>query len=538
LQDSGADLKGVEGRRFGESKLVFDALRRAERKDADGESDVAAVEQSEVTEGTPGWLDQQIGSYKGRLTNLVTEDGVTAALHALAADSVRTYRTAVQSMDRFRYRNVCDLIFVAISALIRVWDNTNNHTALIQASFLGEALLKDNQHIHEAKVILIHLYMRLDLAAQAMRHWDSLSVKEVQFDTIGHAFLTRLSVVHPHKITTVKTKYSEPHAITANALAMYHRCEEKLAQTCANVLTNGQTGMLFELQELRENLRMSTTRRLISLEQRRLARLFKQPLDMKATQITPRLTAQWLAMKDNRDFKAAFDYGYNVERVLHDHSKPETWILYALAADTVWCVANGLVAPVKDAEILLEHLDKTTTTSGSDASSLSRPELHAGQLSYRMLQLLVTPSSISSKSITELTTLLTNTDLSFLNDTTSDTPSFPLNLRQHYIHIDTLRTIPAFATHLLASTSKPPPPKKDLTALQAKATELFARIQKHAADQTSRLQVPHVRLCLQQAEGLWKVLQEFGEDAIREFGAGIVEAAKSGWKGVGTVELG
>lgn len=285
-------------------------------------------------------------------------------------ESTETYRKAVQSIDQFRYRHVCQLVFLAISALVKIWEQHDEKDALLQAAFIGEMLLRNNQHIHEAKVILIHLYMRLDLATLALKHWDSLSVKEIQLDTMGHVFLTRLSITHPHKATTSTTRSNDPLAITIQALSMYVRCEQKLAECEANVLNNGQTGMILDLHELRENLRLSLSRRIFSLEQRRLARFFRSPaLDANAIHVEPRLTAQWLNAKDNRDFAAAFNYGYNAERALHALDDAQAYILHSLAADTAWCLANSVVPPIKDTDALLQKLSELETTATSSTSS-------------------------------------------------------------------------------------------------------------------------------------------------------------------------
>lgn len=524
LQDSEKDLGAIKGRSFATSKQVHDAAKRTGSPQANGEAATAASEESSTAKiGSPDWLDGRIVTLKSQFVAL-SDAADESKLYSLAATSAETYRTAVASMDQFRYRHVCTFIFIAISALIWIWESNGNVSTLLQAAFLAEELLRNNQHVHEARVILIHLYMRLDLAASALRHWDALRVKEIQFDTIGHAFLTRLSVMHPHKITTVATKSNDPATITKNGLAVYHRCEQKLAETEAKVLSNGQTGMIFDLHELRENLRLSLTRRILSLEQRRSARWSGQPLDMNAIGVTPRLTAQWLDVKDNRDFAAAFNYGYNVERTLHGHDDTRLWLLYSLVADTAWCLCNDAVPPVKDVAALLEQLP---SSSPDETSNLTAVEIRCGKIVHQVLSQLNTTSPPPTEAIQSLTD-----SVSALSTITSGNNPLNLSLKAYYTHLDTIRIAHAFSLH-----TQNPSATSSLQVLQSKTSEAFTALQNQAKQASSRLQTSHITSALKTSPELAAQIQAFGSDEIEWFGSSVVEAAKSGWAGVGKVKL-
>jgi N-terminal acetyltransferase B complex non-catalytic subunit len=511
VQQKREELEGVRNGRFGESKQVHDALREA--KKTNGEDALAGLKIEDAKFGTPEWLDAVIAESKAKFNSLLKDESADrTALYSFATEATETYRKAVQSIDQFRYRHVCQLIFLAISALVKVWEQHNETDALLQAAFIGEMLLQNNQHIHEAKVILIHLYMRLDLATLALKHWDSLSVKEIQLDTIGHIFLTRLSITHPHKPTTSTARNNDPLTITTNALAMYIRCEQKLAECEANVLNNGQTGMILDLHQLRENLRLSVTRRILSLEQRRYARLFRNlPLDGKAIHIEPRLTAQWLETKDNRDFAAAFNYGYNVERALHDHDNPRLWILQSLAIDTTWCIANNATPPIKDTTILLEKLSELQTPSSESA------ETSTTALSTSTLTFLLTPSPSTLTSITSALPNLLSTSTQALKPT--------------YLTIDILRTLLSALKYAEQQHSKSVP-KTALEAARKQADGLLVELQAHAKEQT--------RTAISKSTGgsrfkkgdegtLWKL---FAGEEVDDFAGRVAGAESSGWEGV------
>lgn len=500
LQGKREELESVRGGRFGESKQVHDALREPKQN---GEEALAGLKIEDAKLGTPEWLDALIAESKVKFSNLLNGGGDKSAFYNFAADTTENYRKAVASIDQFRYRHVCQLIFLAISALVKLWEQHDETNALLQAAFIAEMLLRNNQHIHEAKVILVYLYMRLDLATLALAHWDSLSVKEIQFDTIGHAFLAKLSITHPHKATTSTAKNNDPLAITTQALGMYTRYEQKLAECEANVLNNGQTGMMLDLHELRQNLRLSLTRRLLSLEQRRYARFFRHPpLDPNAVHIEPRLTAHWLASKDNRDFAAAFDHGYNAERALHGNDDPRAWLLHSLAADTAWCLSNSATPPVKDTSVLLQHLSELETTP-SPPSALSTATLH----------FLAAPTP---ETLAPLSTAL------------AALPSPPPDLKQTYLALDALRTLPA-ALKTAEQQNPKALPKAKVEALRKSAEEAIAGLQGYAKEQARRSS----RTGFEGDEGIWRL---FGSEEVEGFEWEVADARGKGWEGVGRVK--
>lgn len=503
------DVEAIKGGRFGESKQVHDALR--EVKKSNGEEALAGLKIDDATFGTPEWLDATIGERKAKFSTLLKESDKTA-LYSFAGETTETYRKAVQSIDQFRYRHVCQLVFLAISTLVKIWEQHNETDALLQAAFIAEMLLRNNQHIHEAKVILIHLYMRLDLATLALRHWDSLSVKEIQLDTMGHVFLTQLSITHPHKATTSTARSNDPLAITTQALSMYVRCEQKLAECEANVLNNGQTGMILDLHELRENLRLSLSRRIFSLEQRRLARFFRSPaLDANAVHVEPRLTAHWLNAKDNRDFAAAFNYGYNAERALHAHDDAQAYILHSLVTDTTWCLANSAVPPIKDTPALLQKLSELDPSTASAESP-------ANALALATLNLLTTP---------------TNQTLTTLKSTLQSLPSLTFQpLKPTYLLLDALRTLSAALKQVEQQHPKALP-KAELDALRKQADDGIAKLQANAKERSRNASAQSVRARFGKEGGVWSM---FGDEEVESFAGRVADAEGQGWEGVGRMK--
>ncbi|OQO07656.1 hypothetical protein B0A48_07353 [Cryoendolithus antarcticus] len=517
LQSAKADVDGIANKRFAESKQMFDALKPVTVTNGDVTHDSTATDASNAAVGTSQWLDDMIDQAKVQFTSILTSPDKTK-LQSFAADIVRSYRKATEAMNRARYRSVHDLMFLAISALIKVWDLTSDHAPLLQAAALSESLLFDNPQIHEAKVILVHLYTCLDLGALALKHWLSLAVKEVQYDTIGHIFLARISDVLPIKPASAKGKHSDPYDILATALAVYDRCEANLARAEAGVLESGQTGMILDLHDLRENLRQSVSRRIFALEQLRAARADGRP---SVLHIKPRLLAQWLDVRDNRDFKATFNFGFDVETVLHGMQNTEEWLLCRLAEETVRCLASGASSPIKDPEKLLERLgDLTAERKNGSLSSLSEAEEFALRISHVLLRQLL--QGTTSEGLAMLTQKL---DIMTSPKSQNTSSAFPLHLRDCHALLSILDTLVLCMNDKKSSLSAP----AEFKELSMKSDRLAKDLRKDAQGVVASIEEIDLKQALDLEGEVGKVISEGGKEGVVRFCQEVKSAVAANW---------
>ncbi|KAK6437184.1 hypothetical protein LTR95_006619 [Oleoguttula sp. CCFEE 5521] len=517
LQGAKADVDRVANKRFAESKHVFDSLKPVTVTNGDTEPTTATAEFSNVAVGSSQWLDDSIEQAKLQFKGILASSDTTT-LQAFAAEKVRSYRKATEAMNRARYRNVHDLMFLAISALIKVWDLTANHTPLLQAAALAESLLYDNPQIHEAKVLLVHLYTRLDLGTLALKHWLSLAVKEVQYDTIGHIFLARISDVLPSKPTAAKGKHSDPYDILGTALAMYDRCEANLARAEAGVLESGQTGMILDLHDLRGNLRQSVSRRIFALEQLRIARVDGRP---SVLHIKPRLLAQWLDIRDNRDFKATFNFGFDVETTLHGMPDAEEWMLCRLAEETVRCLTSGNSPPIKDPDQLLEKLDELAAKRKEGSSlSLSESEDFALQISHVLLRQLLLGTTAK-----DLALLTHNLDNAPLPKSQGPPTVLPLRLRDYHDLLSILDTLVLCTNDKKTLLSAP----AEFRELGAKADRLARSLRKDAQDAVASIEKMDMKQALDLEGEVGKVISEGGKEGVLRFCQEVKGAVAASW---------
>ncbi len=392
-------------------------------------------------------------------------------------------------------------------------------------------------------MILIYLYMRLGLGSLALGLFHSLNIKEIQHDTVGHALFTRLSVTHPHSTKLNKRDTFDPAKRLAQALGVYRRHEEKLAESEASALNHEQTGMLFDLRELRNSLRSSLTRRITYLEHKRLARLLVNTSGEDAAQMGPRATANWLETTDNRDFAATFDFGYNVEKVLHSHNwilPGRRWILSSLMADTAWCLATGSRPPVDNAGTIPREL-MTVDLEGIDVNGNEAiaSEPHAVEnvvhnLNEHLMLALYHASTDPSASLYN-NLVIVESGLEQLkmniNGFDAEADSLTERIQESYLYLDSLRIV-IKGCKFIESKASFSFYHSQVKEIQDHAQTYCQSIQKHAKEQMQRIRVDDIKAYMVQDETLADSIKAFGKGSISDFCNSIAASAKEGWEGV------
>lgn len=530
IQNAEKDLEGIRERRFKDSKQVYDALKLSEPVGAEvvadgkgGAVDVAKMPPRE-------WLHAEVEKLKIEFAQLIETAASVKRLVEFVAGIVRLLHRSLITLDLTKGRDSADACFLAVSGLVKIYTSTEEDHYLLKAAYLAEKLLRYNEHVHEARLVLVYLYMRLQLGSLAMQFFHSLSVKEIQHDTVGHILFTRLSLIHPFQSALPSRDWFEPHERTFKALGIYGRHEDKLSEMEASVLEHGQSGMIFDLNALRGSLRFSLARRLTLLEHRRIARLTGKGFGKKTSEIGPRQLANWTNLKDNRDFNAAFDYGFNIETALQGRAgrvPGERWLLYNLAADTASCLASKQIPLVLDGEKLVEAL----ATSGNE-EDLTPAEVFAGDISRHTLALLLAAKAgvATQEHIDTLDTAISALPIAALVSTTG---MLAQTLTDHYIYSDTLKIVIAGCRYL--AELKVPLGTKELQDLSKR---LIGQLQNHAQSQIAALRADHVQARLLEGdERLREALLLFGKDGVREFAELVVGSAKEGWEGVGKITI-
>lgn len=547
LQESAEDLESIADRpRFKESKQVYLALRKAKPNISNG---VPTENESQDPTTLPGpdWLSSETESLKKRFAELIQADAHLEAVLIFAANAIRLFHTSMTRIKDIRGRATADACFLSISALVRAFEQTSKTLYLLQAAYLAEMLLHRDSHVHEARLVLVYIYMRLGLGSLAVRLFDSLAVKEIQHDTVGHALFTGLSLVHPHSLALDK-KTPDPIKRTSHALSVYTRHEEKLAENEAAILNHGQTGMIFDLQELRQSLRTSLARRITLLERRRLDRLLHSTAGEDTAQMGPKVLENWTEVEDNRDLRETFDFGYAVEEKLygHDGKLPgKGWILYALAADLAWCLAMNFPLPIDhSSDKLLDEIRKVSLDVDSirlededvPALGMSRAEYLAGDLACRVLKLqtaVATNVTDVGKDIDAVSDAIERLPIKLLLETND---AYTAYLKDCFANADVLR-ITVKACDAISIRVKEKETSAKIRKIHDLAKNLFKAIQYHANHQSANVKAPNIKKLMEQDGAVWEAIKVFGEGSVKSLTEEVAKSAVTGWVGLAKIRM-
>ena len=547
IQNSTKDLESIPERPFKESKQVYDALRKNNKSEINGI--LGTPELKDPSTVPPAeWLLAEVDNLKRQFQELVEFSPALESILSFAANSIRLFHTATKSLTEDRRRVKPDACFLSISALIRAFDQTNEISYLLQSAYLAETLLQQDPHVHEARMILVYLYVRLGLGSLALRMWHSLSIKEIQHDTVGHALFTRLSLIHPSVTKADGKKQIDPLERLSHSLTVYSRHEEKLAETEASVLSHGQTGMIFDIEELRASLRSSLTRRIIHLERLRTSRLLGSPVKDEPSKAAPKATADWLTFTDNRDFTATFNYGYNVEKALHSANGAlpgRKWLLYTLAVEQAHLLAAGPTSaqtPAVDIESIIEefvqvNLDIEGLKLDDNADlgvEMRGSEYLAGDLACQVLRMLVDvrtrPVQLSNciAAVEEGIQRLNVDALVGAGDVLAET------LGEHYLYLDVLRLVIKACEHVKEQESGK---GEEVEAVMETCKGHQKKIVHHAKQQIEAVKATDVREALARDSSVWEGMMLLGEGAVKSFCESVVLSAREGWEGVTKVDV-
>ncbi|KAI5358923.1 putative N-acetyltransferase B complex, non-catalytic subunit [Septoria linicola] len=542
VQNSEKDLEGIRARQaFRESKQVYNVLQlHRQHQAADAPQQPTTSDSTKQT--SREWLESASESLKTQFKRLVNDNGTAEALKKFVVGSIQLFHKATTELVLGpRKRAAADPCFLAISGLVKLYSDSRDQAYLLKSAYLAEQLLNFEPHVHEARLILVYLYMSLGLGSEAMRLFDSLSIKEVQYDTVGHTLFTRLSTIHPFQTRLPSGDIYEPHEWTNKALQVPSRHENKLFEAEAAVLEHNQTGMIFELNGLRDEIRQSFMRRVILLEHRRTARISGKGYGRGTSDIGPRLSAAWTSLKDNRDFNATFDFGYNVEKALfvtrsngegEDDLPGQTWLLLYLGIDQAWSIASKQVSLISD------DVHGSLTSALDDTASngqLTHAESLTGRLVITLLPVLNNIKDGKPPTKQDIDALVMQVQRLDIDVLCSSKDPLAKSLHEHYLYIDILLIVVRSCKFIKETTMDMP----EISALQSRAMAHIRSLQGHATELAAAKNVfrDNVSGMLKQESDIEEVLSHLDSQSLAAFAERVAQSAKEGWEGVSKIAM-
>lgn len=468
------------------------------------------------------------------------------AIRAFACNCVR-----LQDLCHQKKLRTADACYLAVAALIRLYEIEKDVTYLFQAAYLLE-MGPAPEDAHPGKVMLVYIESEIGLHSLAMKQYKSLRVREIQQETMAHMLLSRISISHPFALEQKRQETIDPSRIIDEALDVFITSDQKLATYQGRLFEKGQCDLIFELQDLRSTLSNSMTRRMLVLEQARIARLTDDYPEPRIYDIRPRVFEHWISnLKDSRDYAETFNYDGVTkdnfpERRLQAGGKipGSKWLAMSILAEDVWAL-------LQNRDTVCTVPSKPITLSEADAAELLPMEsalVPAWNLLLQTTQLLLATEKPNSQD--ELPSHITalQKELSALPLTTllshKSPPSAPSGLpppsstlRNHFLALDLLHTVSFLLTTAAAIATKkrrgqliPPPAllplrntvKAVCTAVRKSADAARAAVD--ARDIVQALRHGGVGDVLSEAEVLGKGIRGFADRAEG--------SARDAWEGV------
>jgi hypothetical protein len=201
----------------------------------------------------------------------------------MASESLDHYQRSLKSPPALP-----EAILIAVLDLIHLSLQTTRPKMLLTATLLLELGIQAHKDYTPLSILLITLQRHLGLLTHALSTFTSLSIKNLQWETVGHHLLTRISTLHPHAPSSASTNAraptSDPNADSntpsmdaSSALDATLNVADKLLDGLASSVKNGlreasYTNVL-DAVSTRRNVQRSLWRRIAGIEERKVNRL-------------------------------------------------------------------------------------------------------------------------------------------------------------------------------------------------------------------------------------------------------------------------
>ena len=193
-------------------------------------------------------------------------------LLAFAYKALQLYQNSVSESP------ICpEAAVLAAVAILHLQNQGTHHEKVLVAISILEIARSRSEDYYILTVLLVQLQAHLGLLSLAMRNFMKLSVKSMQWETVSHLILTRISTLHPASIGD------------ANVFEPFIGCETviKVLQSSDNALVRGiREGLRFNSYsnicnsvKMRSEIERSMSKQICTIEGRKLARWSGSDLD-------------------------------------------------------------------------------------------------------------------------------------------------------------------------------------------------------------------------------------------------------------------
>jgi len=248
---------------FGAKPFCYDDL-----KDAIGQlapDDLATFTKGAAEGDLTGW--RQLFILKLTYTSLSSEPSRPSDLITFAAQAVKHYRTSLSTAA------ACpEAALLGVLALLRASRVAKQPDISLLATILLEICRTHSEDYYPFSVLLLQTQLNLGLVSLAMETFLRLSIKNMQWETVGHLLLMRISSLHPAQSGTGAGSFSPAGAIDAG-LTMLENADQALVRGIREGLRFGGYSNIGDNVGTRVNVGRSMNRQIYATEERKISRL-------------------------------------------------------------------------------------------------------------------------------------------------------------------------------------------------------------------------------------------------------------------------
>lgn len=199
------------------------------------------------------------------------------------------YRPLLPSKSKTDFSATSEIILLVVQCLLT--RDFSQESLITSVVILENAILQDAHEFH-LRLWLIQLYMLLNCPTEALHHYDSLSIKQIQHDILDHYVLSRCSSVHP-SASRLEKSYE-----------IYRSNDVETTYFTRVGFNKGAYNKLEKMLEFQKRLGNSYFKKHLALQGVKMGRLFNDKNlanDYKNVKITTE--------HDNRDFNIFWNFG-------------------------------------------------------------------------------------------------------------------------------------------------------------------------------------------------------------------------------------
>ncbi len=249
-----------------------------------------------------------------------------------------------------------DVLLLAIYTLLDVYDVKALSTTVV----ILESALSKSKYNYRIRLLLIHLYITLGAPSLAVKCYECLNIKQIQYDTMSHHLLTRISSIYPTNDTM--------NLMNGKVRRIYSANLEETPNMICLAYEHGTYSQIRDFFIFRERLEKSLWLYILEIECTWTARKLG---DLYSAFPGPP-PERWF---DNRDQKVLYDatkLGQDIiEKVAHPNKDVgEEWTSIHLHIEGILCA----LAKGKDFRTHVSSLRSVLSTESDFSSQLSQTE--------------------------------------------------------------------------------------------------------------------------------------------------------------------